>query len=332
MTERDLVAALQVAVARADASWTSQPSHLRRRLEEELGADARQHRAQIHQLVVAAEERIPIRLQRNGWSPSERAELGHVLVATRGWTPEASDWAVATWAAALGLSDERPDAVAAVPRPRVEHVAVATEMPSVSMQPDSPSGSTELPTPHFPPPTVLPPRYVAVATELPSELATREPMPPAKLPTRGMKRCTRNASKFLGQEVDVAYEVRGWFSPTFALLILVPIAISLLAGPAVRTGVWLFVMVLAYASFFWPRRVLAVKDDLVWLLSMKKFTYVGKPKKLLAEGTRDDIEFASGWPIPSVRFAGQRHWLHLAVASAARALPTGRPTERTSAP
>ena len=74
MSERDMVAALQVAIARADASWISQPSHLRRRLEEELGPDAREHRAQIHQLVVAAEERVPIRLKRNGWSPTERRE------------------------------------------------------------------------------------------------------------------------------------------------------------------------------------------------------------------------------------------------------------------
>jgi hypothetical protein len=327
MTERDIVTALQAAVARADPSWINQPSHLRRRLEEELGTEARQHRAQIHQLVVAAEERVPIRLKRNGWSPSERAELGQVLVNTRGWTPEASDWAVATWAAALNLSDERPQApspAVTTVRPKVDHAAGATEVPSDSMP-----AATELPQLQFPPPTILPPQYAPVATELPSELATRDPMPPAKLPTRGMRRCTGYASKFLGQEVDVAYEVRGWFSPTLTLLILVPIAVSLLAGPAVRIGIRVFVLVLAYASFFWPRRVLAVKDNVVWLLSVKKFTYVGKPKKLLAEGTRDDVEFASDWPIPSVRFAGQRHWFHMATASAARRLPTGssRPTK-----
>ena len=96
MTDRDLVAPLQAAIARADPAWVSQPSHIRRRLLEELGADARRHRAQVHQLVVAAEERIPIRLRRNGWSPGERDELGHALVASRGWTPDAADWAVTT--------------------------------------------------------------------------------------------------------------------------------------------------------------------------------------------------------------------------------------------
>ncbi|HEY4609637.1 MAG TPA: hypothetical protein VIH06_10550, partial [Ilumatobacteraceae bacterium] len=183
MTERDLVAALQVAIARADPSWISQPSHLRRRLEEELGPDAREHRAQVHQLVVAAEERVPIRLKRNGWSPTERRELAHLLVATRGWTPEAADWAVATWAAALGLSDDRLETVQPVARPLVDHVAAATEMPSESIP-----TATELPAPQFAPPTALPQHYAPVATELPSELVQGPPPEPAALPTRGTSR------------------------------------------------------------------------------------------------------------------------------------------------
>jgi len=108
MTDHDLVGALRVAITRADPSWVNQTSHLRRRLEEELGTDARGHRTQIHQLIVAAEERVPLRLKRNGWSPIERDELVQLLVTTRGWTADASRWAVTTWAVALGLTNERP--------------------------------------------------------------------------------------------------------------------------------------------------------------------------------------------------------------------------------
>ncbi len=116
MSDADLITALRLAVARADPSWVNQPSHLRRRLEEELGAGARGWRAQIHQLVVAAEERIPIRLRRNGWSLEERDDLAHVLIAGRGWTAEASLWAVTTWAVALGLIDV-PLPTSASPQP-----------------------------------------------------------------------------------------------------------------------------------------------------------------------------------------------------------------------
>jgi hypothetical protein len=158
VTDVSIVVALQNALRRADPTWVNQPSHLRRRLEEEFGADARQHRSRIHQLVVAAEERIPTRLQRSGWSDTTRADLARVLIDTRGWTPEASDWAIDTWAAALGVSDhssggsrQGPSFRAEAPRPKQAASEVFV-------------GETELP--ERAPATELPDRPSVEATEV----------------------------------------------------------------------------------------------------------------------------------------------------------------------
>ena len=253
MTEFDLVASLQTAIARADATWISQPSHLRRRLEEELGAGARAHRAQIHQLVVAAEERIPIRLKRNGWSPAERDELGHLLVVTRGWTAEASDWAVTTWAAALGLTDERPAVQAAVrpvatpARPLPPPVAHPAPIPPSGALP----GATDLPSRQFAAATDLPSSMFVGATELPSNPPPPAPAnspasgiphpssPPAgttrRLPTAMTRGTTRKASTYLNQELDVAYEVKASHSPAWLLLA----GIARADGRLVDAVVWL---------------------------------------------------------------------------------------------
>lgn len=105
MTDVDLADHLRRAVAGADPSWIVQPSRLRRALTDELGTDGHRWRSQVHQLVVAADEHIPVRLRRTGWSPEARDELATALMAARGWTEAAAVWAVTTWAAALDLID-----------------------------------------------------------------------------------------------------------------------------------------------------------------------------------------------------------------------------------
>lgn len=120
-----MVDALRLAVERSDPAWVSQPSHLRRRLDQVLGSSAKPQRTQVHQLVVAAEERIPVRLQRNGWSPTERDELIQLLIDVRGWTEPAAAWAVITWGGALGLTDEVAVLPAQRPRPVAPETAVA---------------------------------------------------------------------------------------------------------------------------------------------------------------------------------------------------------------
>ncbi len=330
MTERDLVAALQAAILRADSNWVSQPSHLRRRLEEEFGADARQHRAQIHQLIVAAEERIPIRLKRNSWSPTERAELGQMLVVTRGWTAEASDWAVTTWAAALGLTDERPAAVPAVQLTRSE--PMPAPQPKRAQGPESGAlpAATEVPPHHFAEAAELPSEFFAGATELPvngavaaaglPDTARRAPAT-SNLPKGGTRGVAKKAVAFLGHPLDAAYLVKAGASPAL-LLLAVPIGVAGFVNPALGGMLLpLFALIMIFGSAFWPARILALQGDDVWLLAKKQGLSM-KPRAVLAQGKRSEIAFAGGRPFPSVRFAGQRLWFQFPVTGAARKLPT----------
>ena len=155
MAAVDLTAALRAAIARAGPVGLNQPSHLRKRLEEELGSDARAQRARIHQLVVAAEERLPVRLTRGGWSLSKRDQLAEVLVTQRGWTPQAAVWAVATWAVALGLTDDITLAL---------NTAVQSPAAFAPPTPGSRAGGTLPPTDL--PPSVLP-RSADVSADAP---------------------------------------------------------------------------------------------------------------------------------------------------------------------
>ena len=376
MTERDLVAALQAAIARADPSWVTQPSHLRRRLEEELGVDARPYRAQVHQLSVAAEERVPIRLRRNGWSPIEREELVNLLINTRGWTSVASEWTVDTWAAALGLSDERPPVAQpsarerSVPTPSadadIRDVAAVRAPFGPTEQPSAFVSATEMPSSksfaavaplatEVPPSSTMIPGVRSDATELPAdppqatgETANRPPSneprfvplrdasgsspvdaapadrvraiqatSSADLPRRGMRSCTKWSAKYLERELDVAYAVKR--GPTPALLLL---ALPVVLGMFVLTGMvpLNLIVLMGVGQVLWPSRIVAVSGDRVWLLSAGRL--VAKPKGVIAEGTRDQIEFAGGWPFPSARIAGQRLWFLFPVRGAARRLPT----------
>ena len=357
----DLVEPLRAAIERADPSWATQPSHLRRRLDEELGSDSRQHRAQVHQLVVAAEERIPVRLQRSGWSPDARAELVDVLVGARGWTPEASEWTVVTWAAALDLTTERvpiPSARARpAPAPSPSPVAT-TEVPTWSArEPDvsEQDASDETlvvghgvvlagaePLTSTADRTVLPgDGTISARTEVPAPAGVEEvpapdahePVPncaleaPASpvvpsgdLPRSGTKASTKQAKRFLDQEIDVAYNVMAGPSPAWLVLAApIPAAISLAGPPALRGVVLMvFMLVIIVGRALWPKRILAVSGSRVWLMKTKGSST--KPRDIISETTRDQIQFAGGFP-PSIRIDGQRLWFLFPSTSAARALP-----------
>jgi len=146
MTEIDLVGSLQRAIAQAGTEWTAQPSRLRRRLDEVLGSEARNHRSQVHLIIVAAEEKVPVRLRRTGWSDAERDDVAHALAGARGWTNEAAEWAVVMWAAALGLTDERPADLVRATRPVAAEPAVV-DLPGSDAPPDTvlPTDGTALP-------------------------------------------------------------------------------------------------------------------------------------------------------------------------------------------
>jgi hypothetical protein len=332
MTERDLVTSLQTAIQRADPTWVSQPSHLRRRLEEELGVDARSHRSQIHQIIVAAEERIPVRLKRNGWSPTERDELGHLLVVTRGWTAGAADWAVLTWAAALGLTDDRPTATLAAAPAWSEPSPISERNPTAGLDTHDWGAATRMP-PEFAAATEMPSQQFAEATELPPPAAVAPIKTPAeraprirtrtRLPRRGTRGCTRKCAKFLGQALDVAYVTKARWTPAFLLLGL-PIAIAGLVIPTLRELLLVtYFVIMGFGAAFWPARIMAVAGDDVWLLS-KKAGFSVKPTAVVSQGTRYDIEFVSGWPFPSVRFASEQLWFQYPTTGAARRLPKVR--------
>jgi hypothetical protein len=337
MNGDDLVAPLKAAIQRADPSWVTQPSHLRRRLDEELGPDARSYRAQVHQLVVAAEERIPIRLRRNGDSPAERIELVNLLVVTRGWTEAASQWAVATWAAALDLSDDRP-AVAPTAAP-LRQVEIRTPDPTDHARPIAPADPTVLPSemataapadfePERPAETGQPqwsaPRPAAAGADGAAPFAVVAPAeeagsgPARALPDRAMRGSTKKAAEFLDRSVDVAYVVKVGKSPAWLFLLIV-----FSVGVFLATGLvpLMFVVAFSIAWTVWPARVLAVSGNQVWLLEVTRFS--SKPTSLISETSREHIEFAGGWPMSSVRLDGQRLWLPLPVFAAAKRLPAG---------
>jgi hypothetical protein len=340
MPGNDLVGPLKAAIQRADPSWITQPSHLRRRLDEELGPDARVYRAQVHQLIVAAEERIPIRLQRDGGSPAEQAELVRLLVGARGWTMTASEWAVATWAAALGFSDERPAIAQRLTPSRKTGLDSGgadrtdrglsdastgpTVFPSEMEVVGSTDMSSEVPSHHVPAQWTDPIRSATAASD---EVASSPEVPPvsevvtggAKLPRFGTGSATKKASKVLGRDLDVAYVVAVGRSPAWLLLLFViGVPIFVVTGLVPMN----FILIVGIGWIVWPSRVLAVSGDDVWLLGTTRL--LSKPTNVIAESRRDRLEFSGGWPMSSVRLEGQRLWLPLPVFRAARRLPVGK--------
>jgi hypothetical protein len=227
MTEQ-LADVLRRVLSESDDGWTKQPGVLRSRLNAAVGADATALRPRIHQLVVAADEKIPARLRSAGADPASIDELSSVLAAARGWTQEAARSTVVTWATALGLVDS------------VVHVPDLTAAPDLTLAPDPTAlpEATELPTPApLPEPTELPtpaplpvplppaapapvallpvaprpvaPRPVAPAAAMPAPAAVATPPSPIGMaPPELGKKARRNGDRmqaFLGVPVDGAY-------------------------------------------------------------------------------------------------------------------------------
>lgn len=354
----DISEALRTAIANTDPAWVDHPSHVRRRLVEALGAEARPRRAEIHQLVVAAEERIPVRLRRDGWSPNRFAELTEVLVATRGWTVEAAAWAVTTWAIALG------HAVEPLPMP-----SGSARTPTVNAPPtpDNPSGAVVSASPE---PTVLPSDGHPVGVQSDRRTtsarftdATAQPTvgsssasqnagkrfsdaissgsssqgvgdrasatPPvgapsasgtvAEWPRRGTARPTRSAARWLGHDVDVAYEAKTGASPLL-LLLATPIGLAAFAFPLL-SGVLLlvFTLTMAVGSKRWPTRLVAVRGDEVWVL--RKIGKGSDPATaIVAHTTLEHVRSRTAFLLRSVEISGVPLWFQFPQGRAAVAL------------
>jgi hypothetical protein len=237
ITEQEMALTLRRAVKHAGSGWASQPSRLRLSLEQVLGDEARAHRTQIHQLVVAAEERIPARLSAAGDDSSALGrELAYGLASTRGWTVDAAAWAVRTWAASLGtpLDPFDVDDVIANPPP----VLRTGERPVVAptVLPDSAVPPTQLPPP--PPPAPAPPVPAPQAPFGPAPQAPFGPAPQApfvpsaharpgplgrallsgRLSRRGTAAAVTEATTQLRQPVEAAFPVRSRFLTVTSVL------------------------------------------------------------------------------------------------------------------
>ena len=100
-----LVEALRTTVTAAPGPL--HPSRLKLLVEDALGPESSQElRREIHQVVVAAEEHLPMRMTRiSPLTTSSLASLSAELAAVRGWSAPAAERATRTWAAALGFDD-----------------------------------------------------------------------------------------------------------------------------------------------------------------------------------------------------------------------------------
>jgi hypothetical protein len=156
------------------------------------------------------------------------------------------------------------------------------------------------------------------------EASAAQVVPSRELPRGGTKKPTKDVSRFLGREIDVAYNVMAGPSPAWLVLAApVPLVISLVGAPALRGVVLMgFLLVVILGRAFWPKRIVAVNGSHVWLMTTKGSST--KPRSIASETTRDQIQFAGGFP-PSVRIDGERLWFLMPSTSAARALPA--PTE-----
>ena len=211
MSEIHLAEVLREAVERSGDGWQTQPSILRRRLEAVLGRDGPAHRAQVHLLIVAAEERVPIGLGRAGADEGRRRELSSALASTRGWTADAAEWAVDTWAVALGLAP--PDLV---PGPVVVPESVAEVDSERTLV--APEGPTLLPasvvaTPELPPPVAAP------------ASPDRSPLPADPSGAKGDPKLVAKMEAFLHAEVDAGFAA--WSGdPRIVVGVVVGIAVA----------------------------------------------------------------------------------------------------------
>ncbi|CUR54410.1 hypothetical protein NOCA2150152 [metagenome] len=98
-----LVGALRAAVKPGVAEV--HPGQLQLEVERALGPDDfRRLRREVHQLVAAAQEHLPIRLTRIApLTPETLNGLSRELAESRGWAVETAQWATRMWAIALGF-------------------------------------------------------------------------------------------------------------------------------------------------------------------------------------------------------------------------------------
>lgn len=101
-----MVAALRTVLA-ADPSDAGQPGLLRTRLEATLGPEeAVRLRRELHQVVAAAEDNLPMNLTRIAPLTLQSLDrLSTELADTRGWTPVAARRITQVWATALGFEE-----------------------------------------------------------------------------------------------------------------------------------------------------------------------------------------------------------------------------------
>lgn len=155
---RTMLAALRTAVAAPGGA--DRPGRLRQQLEAALGPEeARRQRRLVHQVVVAAEENLPLDLRRiSPLTPQSLHHLSDDLAGARGWTPEAARRVTQLWASALGFADL---AAASWPRtdldaPAAPPIGEVTLLPPAPPQQVAASPAPTGPHPSWPtPPTSL---------------------------------------------------------------------------------------------------------------------------------------------------------------------------------
>ena len=206
MSDPDLSTTLRRAIELAGDRWRAQPSILRRGLNELLGADATRLRAQVHLLVVAADEKVPTRLAVAGGDPARLGEIAQDLAATRGWTDEAASWAVTTWAAAMGPATSTSVPLTSVPPVSVPPVAVVDEMTAL---PDDPE-----------PVAVSTPPVIASAPPVTSALPSAPPPDVGSMTkNRRSQVARRSVERFLGEPVDAVFVGYTGLGPTVHLVL-----------------------------------------------------------------------------------------------------------------
>ncbi len=343
LPDEQMVDALRSAMERAGGDWVAQPSRLRVRLEESLGPDARTERGRIHQLMVAADERVPIRLTRTEGDLEEQLKLADMLVTTRGWRPEAATWSVRTWAAALGYrpteansAAERetpaplPPTAPAVPAATVLPNTPPAQLPAATVLPDTPPAQPPSPPTPIPPvatvlpaATVLPdtpPAQPSAPTPPPAPVTPAAPNPPLsptgdaarrvnpELPTGHMKFASGRVTEFLGHSVEAAYPA------IFGINLVYPFAIVLLAVIGImipQPGVMVAGAVLGAVASLWirlqlRRALIAVDGDQVTVIAAT--SRASRPTHVLGVVQRDQVTYAGGGLFPSVRIDDRRLW------------------------
>jgi hypothetical protein len=149
---RTMLAALRAATAApGDAD---RPGRLRRQLEAALGPEeSRRQRRLVHQLVVAAEENLPLDLRRISPLTSQSLHrLSQDLATARGWTPDAAQRATQLWASALGFADLASSSWPRDPLPAPQPDAAPPSPSSLSatLLPDTPPAGPARPAPQPP--------------------------------------------------------------------------------------------------------------------------------------------------------------------------------------